>query len=296
MSVGIDGLVYYWNVFTIPIKKPIQYNYSLPFLCGTCTKDFNKSYIVTTDKVIKEFTFNNKSLNDNISINNNNNSNNNSNNNNSNNNNTNNSNISGNENRIQDPKDISINHTINNIICNDIKKLLICATSDINSIGSLITYKILPELSIQPEISNIHAGPITAVCLSYDGNILITGDIYGCLFISEFETINEAMNTQNTQANTLITTNQSNTNTIVTTNDNNNTINTNNIISFEFVDEVLIKKSQLELKKYQLIELNAKVSELTMNNDYQMRTKEMEFNEKIKEITNKFKLQFAMGK
>ncbi|TPX74759.1 hypothetical protein CcCBS67573_g03970 [Chytriomyces confervae] len=55
-----------------------------------------------------------------------------------------------------------------------------------------------------------------------------------------------------------------------------------------FADEILVTKSDLEEKNQMMNELKTRVEELKMENEYQLRLKDMNFNEKIKEITEKF--------
>ena len=47
-------------------------------------------------------------------------------------------------------------------------------------------------------------------------------------------------------------------------------------------------KSDLEEKNSTMLELKSRVEELKMENEYQLRLKDMNFNEKIKEVTEKF--------
>eukprot|EP01135_Chromosphaera_perkinsii_P003926 Nk52_evm27s262 gene=Nk52_evmTU27s262 len=53
-------------------------------------------------------------------------------------------------------------------------------------------------------------------------------------------------------------------------------------------DEVLITKSDLDEKKMMMTELTTRVEELKMENEYQLRLKDMSYNEKIKELTEKY--------
>ncbi|KAJ3100632.1 Cilia- and flagella-associated protein 57 [Physocladia obscura] len=55
-----------------------------------------------------------------------------------------------------------------------------------------------------------------------------------------------------------------------------------------FADEILVTKSDLEEKNQTMNELKTRVEELKMENEYQLRLKDMNFNEKIKEVTEKF--------
>ena len=55
-----------------------------------------------------------------------------------------------------------------------------------------------------------------------------------------------------------------------------------------FAEEVLVTKSDLEEKNTVMSELKTRVDELKMENDYQLRLKDMSYGEKIKDLTDKF--------
>ncbi|XP_006813560.1 cilia- and flagella-associated protein 57-like [Saccoglossus kowalevskii] len=55
-----------------------------------------------------------------------------------------------------------------------------------------------------------------------------------------------------------------------------------------YAEEILITKSDLEEKNSMMSELKTRVDELKMENEYQLRLKDMNYNEKIKELTEKF--------
>ena len=55
-----------------------------------------------------------------------------------------------------------------------------------------------------------------------------------------------------------------------------------------YAEEILITKSDLEEKNSMMSELKTRVEELKMENGYQLRLKDMNYNEKIKELTEKF--------
>jgi len=55
-----------------------------------------------------------------------------------------------------------------------------------------------------------------------------------------------------------------------------------------YAEEILITRSDLEEKNTIMSELKTRVEELKMENEYQLRLKDMNYNEKIKELTEKF--------
>jgi WD40 repeat protein len=56
----------------------------------------------------------------------------------------------------------------------------------------------------------------------------------------------------------------------------------------DWTDEVLVTRADLEDRKLLVLELNAKVDELKLQNDYRLRLKEMSYAEAIKELSDKF--------
>ncbi|KAJ8011195.1 hypothetical protein DPEC_G00055650 [Dallia pectoralis] len=58
-----------------------------------------------------------------------------------------------------------------------------------------------------------------------------------------------------------------------------------------YAEEILITKSDLEEKNQVMLELKTRVEELKMENEYQLRLKDMNYNEKIKELSEKFMQQ-----
>ncbi|CAG5118964.1 unnamed protein product, partial [Candidula unifasciata] len=55
-----------------------------------------------------------------------------------------------------------------------------------------------------------------------------------------------------------------------------------------WAEEILVTKNDLEEKNSTLADLNSRVEELKMENEYQLRLKDMTYNEKMKELTEKF--------
>ncbi|DBA68566.1 TPA: hypothetical protein ACH3X2_013579 [Trebouxia sp. C0005] len=63
-----------------------------------------------------------------------------------------------------------------------------------------------------------------------------------------------------------------------------------------YAEEVLVTKSELEEKKQRMSELETQVNELTMQNEYQLRLKDLAMNEKVKELTEKFTAELDVDK
>lgn len=63
-----------------------------------------------------------------------------------------------------------------------------------------------------------------------------------------------------------------------------------------FAEEILVTKSDLEEKNRLMNELKTKVDELTLHNEYQLRLKDMNYKEKIKEVSDKFTAELTQDK
>eukprot|EP00967_Tisochrysis_lutea_P077403 scaffold105095_cov27-Tisochrysis_lutea.AAC.1 len=63
-----------------------------------------------------------------------------------------------------------------------------------------------------------------------------------------------------------------------------------------YAEEILVTKSDLEEKTQSMAELKQKVEELTMQNEYQLRLKDLNFTEKLKETTEKFNAELDADK
>ena len=101
-----------------------------------------------------------------------------------------------------------------------------------------------------------HSGPITRLRVSYDENFLFSVGEDGCFFI--FKIYDKDNKIQKRER------------------------------EMVFADEILVTKSDLEEKNSMMGELKTRVEELKMENEYQLRLKDMNFNEKIKQVTEKF--------
>lgn len=108
----------------------------------------------------------------------------------------------------------------------------------------------------------VHAGRITRVCVSPDDQYLFTCGEDGTLAMftvkEEPEAGRGARNNREKEA------------------------------PLAFAEEILVTKSDLEEKNNLMQDLKNKVDELTLHNEYQLRLKDMNYNERIKEVTTKF--------
>ncbi|GAB9468347.1 hypothetical protein Gpo141_00005666 [Globisporangium polare] len=63
-----------------------------------------------------------------------------------------------------------------------------------------------------------------------------------------------------------------------------------------FSEEILVTKSDLEEKNTLMVELKNKVDELMLHNEYQLRLKDMTYNENLKDLTEKFTHEIELEK
>ena len=68
------------------------------------------------------------------------------------------------------------------------------------------------------------------------------------------------------------------------------------LVRMPWSEEILVTKSDLEENTAILAELQSKVEELTLHNEYQLRLKDMDYNEKIKEVTEKYTQELEQDK
>eukprot|EP01038_Epipyxis_sp_PR26KG_P006512 gene6512-8950_t len=237
MTVGSEGNIYFWDLFPLS-RRSEHYNGTVPAWTGTGPVDGSKGYIITTEQVLKEFTFTNPSDGTFKEV-----------------------------GAVKPSKEVELGYQISCVLYDEFRKLLYICTSDEEVPNSIITIMTSPQLSNNLDMNTLHSAPITAICQSYDGSTIFSGDRNGCLLVSEFDpnSIHGKAQTKTREG----------------------------IVSFEFGEEVIIQKSDLDVRKSQITKLSARVEELNENNDHQLRLKEIEHKEKLKEITEKFSSQLS---
>jgi cilia- and flagella-associated protein 57 len=161
-----------------------------------------------------------------------------------------------------EPRSVDIGKPIGPVLFDESRGLLFMASSEDDHPGSVASLMTSPHISSTVEWLDIHSGPITAMCLSPDSSQLITADENGVIVISDIE----GTGSIKTLAMKML----------------------EGSSAFEFIDEVLIHRQDLENKKRKIAELSGKVDDLNLNNDHQLRLKEMDHKSKVKEISAKF--------
>nr|XP_054950336.1 cilia- and flagella-associated protein 57 isoform X3 [Pan paniscus]XP_054950337.1 cilia- and flagella-associated protein 57 isoform X3 [Pan paniscus]XP_054950338.1 cilia- and flagella-associated protein 57 isoform X3 [Pan paniscus]XP_054950341.1 cilia- and flagella-associated protein 57 isoform X3 [Pan paniscus] len=124
------------------------------------------------------------------------------------------------------------------------------------SVGTIRAMKY--PLPLQKEFNEYqaHASPITKMLLTFDDQFLLTAAEDGCLFTWKvFDKDGRGIKRER---------------------------------EVGFAEEVLVTKTDMEEKAQVMLELKTRVEELKMENEYQLRLKDMNYSEKIKELTDKF--------
>ena len=163
------------------------------------------------------------------------------------------------------PREVSLKKPVGPAVFDESRHIAFFGTVEDDMPASVLSLMTMPHVAHNFESLAIHGGAITAMELSPDCTLLVTADENGMLFVSEIEGAGSvktpAMKMHEGSA------------------------------LFEFQDEVLIHKVDLESKKTKIANLTSKVEELNLNNDHQLRLKEMDHKAKVKEISVKFKTE-----
>lgn len=166
------------------------------------------------------------------------------------------------EGAVREPRDVELSKQLCQMLYDESRKIIIAATAEEDQPSQIFTMSASPQLtSHNAESVLVHAAQTSVLALSYDGSQVYSGDINGCLVVCEFEGSQHAgFRHKETNA-------------------------------FAFQDEVAIRSDTLSSKKKQIAELSARVEELKLNNEHQLRLKEMDFKDRQKDIGEKFELQ-----
>jgi len=249
VTIGSEGVVYSWEICPT-VKRPEQFVGAIPIAGGCGTLDGNRIYISTQDKLLRELDFTvvanpgNKMMF---------------------------SSSSSSSNPTITTVDaakgnhtLEINHNVSCMLYDEVRKLLLIGTCTDDHPGAIITANVSNYLGALPaEVTTIHSGYITALCQSYDGSLLYSGDSNGCICITEFEnsTITKAV------------------------------VAREGAVSFEFIEEVSLMRSDLEERRKLIEQLTLRVEDLHQSNLHQLRLKNLDHHDRTKEIEDKFSNQ-----
>jgi WD40 repeat protein len=142
------------------------------------------------------------------------------------------------------------------------KSVLFCGSTDQSKPGNVRAY----AYPVSGDCDDYLAGSrfITGLKLTPDHGFLVSSDDMGCLSIYELRDRKDRFQRQDPTGPPDLTTLES------------------------WNSEILVALSELEDKNLMTTELAAKVEELKLHNEYQLKLKEMNYSEKLKEITDKY--------
>ena len=255
-TIGTEGVVYFWDLFPVT-RRPEHYSSTVPISAGVGPIDGSCIYVGSQDKLVKEISFNHGDFGAVANA----------------------lataasvtgSSTAGEMAAVKHSKVVDTGFYTSSMLFDETRRLLIMGTySDEETPGAVVTALVSPQLSDVFETNYIHSGTITAMCMSHDGSLLYTADSNGCICISEFEKSAAIGGKKGDTA---------------------------NIVSFEFIDEVMIHRRDLDRRKSEIETLTGKVEELNQNNEHQLRLKDLEHKDKLKAITAKFRTQLDAEK
>uniref|UniRef100_A0A061RT72 Wd repeat-containing protein 65-like n=2 Tax=Tetraselmis sp. GSL018 TaxID=582737 RepID=A0A061RT72_9CHLO len=130
--------------------------------------------------------------------------------------------------------------------------------------GSVRCYKF--PLTGEHQEYKCHNASITRLRMSFDDSLLYSASEDGCLFVFDIKDTDPAKLTRKDTE------------------------------RLPWAEEVLVTKGDMEEKKQRMQELEQQVNELTMQNEYQLRLKDLNHNEKLKEINDKFTAELESEK
>lgn len=160
-------------------------------------------------------------------------------------------------------KEFEVEQTISQIALSHQGNLMFFAgTGELDRPGYIRSYR--NELNGEFAEYACHAGPVTRLRISFDDQFLFSAGDDGTLAIFE---IREREGRARTRE-----------------------------MLLPWAEEILVTKTDLEEKNALMNELKAKVEELTLNNEYQLRLKDMNFSEKMKEMTEKYTQELEQDK
>lgn len=147
--------------------------------------------------------------------------------------------------------------------------------------GVIRSYKL--PLTDDPEYQEVlvHAGPVTRMVLSFDESMLFTTSDDGTLSVFETKTM-AARGTGKKGA-------AGGAGGATSKRDKDSG-------PIMMPEEILVTKSDIEEKAALMSELRSKVEELTLHNNYQLRLKDLNYKEKIKQVEDKFQQELAADK
>jgi hypothetical protein len=149
-------------------------------------------------------------------------------------------------------------------------RLLFTGTSKVNRPSMIMAMKV-PLTGDTPPLPCL-SGPVTRMCSAFDGSHIFVAGSDGCLIIYEVKEKDfagkslGAMSRDDTTGRPI------------------------------YASEILVTRTDIEEQASAMREMQSKVDELHIHSEYQLRLKDMDANEKIKEVTEKFTQELEQDK
>merc|ERR1711988_1932048 len=135
----------------------------------------------------------------------------------------------------------------------------------------------VPSSNLESQFAVSHSSEMSCMSLSHDGNLLFTGGDDGSLCMFEVREVN-------------------NNGVVRLQKENQRAATDAGLGVMEFTEEILVTRSDLMERQEEVHQLQQKVEELKLNNDFQLRQKEAKYTSGIKEKELKFKADLEENK
>ncbi|TMW62220.1 hypothetical protein Poli38472_009713 [Pythium oligandrum] len=176
-------------------------------------------------------------------------------------------------------KEFICESVLGQIVLSTSQRMLFGATAESERPGAVRSFK-FPLTGESIEFQCLSA-PVTRLCISYDDGFLFAAGEDGAVCIFE---IRDKEGRPRMKEGTASSGTSSRSGTVTTAGSNGSDFHHWS----HFSEEILVTKSDLEEKNALMLELKNKVDELMLHNEYQLRLKDMTYNENLKELTEKF--------
>eukprot|EP00752_Nemacystus_decipiens_P016532 g14776.t1 len=170
---------------------------------------------------------------------------------------------------LQVVKELNAGVTLGQIALSNSEQMMFAGTSEGGKPGYVRAYS-FPLTGDYLEYACVGT-PVTRLCITHDDQFLLAADEASCLFVFDVRDRQDRG-----QAGSKL--------------------GGGELQPLAASEEILVTRSNLEDKNTLMVELKNKVDELALHNEYQLRLKDMNYSEKIKEITEKFTQDLEQSK
>jgi cilia- and flagella-associated protein 57 len=189
-------------------------------------------------------------------------------------------------------KEFLCDSVLGQIVLSHSQRMLFGATAESDKPGAVRSFK-FPLTGESIEFQCLSA-PVARLRISFDDGFLFAAGEDGCVCIFEIRDkegrprMNESSTTGGSSSSAAAASSSAT--------GSRGAAGSDLYASHAFSEEVLVTKSDLEEKNTLMLELKNKVDELMLHNEYQLRLKDMTYNENLKELTEKFTHEIELEK